>query len=165
MTIKEKIDTWLEDARKDLAENYKKIEPYGIFSRDEDWGSLLEPKFEEENGRLHVKMLGPYYTYWLEHGRGPTKNPTPHVPTVREVVYRWIKKYNIQSKDPKYNQKTLAFFISRSIHKYGIKVPGKYNPGGILTSVITKDRVTELVKEVNFLFIVDFKSTIIKELK
>jgi hypothetical protein len=165
MTIKETISEWLGEVRTDIGKKYEEIEHFGIFAKDANFPDLIETNIEEVNGLYKSQVLGPYYTYWLEHGRGPTLDPTPHNPTVREVVLRWIKKYGVQAYNKKYNQSTLAFFISKSIHENGIKVPGKYNPGGLISDVITQQRVQDLYRKVGQVFINEIRSDVIKELK
>lgn len=165
MTVKEKIQSWLDNRQKALAEKYKAIEPYGIFSKDENWPDLLDNKLIDTGKGYSGQITGPYYTYWLEHGRGPTVNPTPHNPTVRQVVLRWLKKYNIQDKYGKRSQETVAYFISHSIHQKGIKVPGKYNPGGLVSDVLTDASFKQLLQDVGLLYSGEIKSDIIKQFK
>ena len=165
MSEKSLIQAWAESIKNDIGTNYRRIEHFGIFAKDENWDQLLTDKVEQTTNGWKVTIFGPYYSYWLQNGRGPTVNKTPHSPTVREVVYRWIKKYNIQAYDPKYNQKSLSYFISKSIHEKGIKVPGKYNPGGLVSDVITKERIDTMLRDLSLYMIGDIRSDVIKTLK
>lgn len=165
-SFEKELIKWMEDSIDSIGETYKKLEPYGVFAKDENFPELLESKFESSNGRFKGQILGPDYTYWLEHGRGPTKNRTPHNPTVKEVVLKWIKRYNVQDQYNKnVSQNTLAFFISRSIHNYGIKVPGKYNPGGLISDTINDDSINNLMDKLKWHVLVSVKSDVIKTFK
>lgn len=75
-------------------------------------------------------------------GRKPTSaGAKKGNPTVRESVLEWIKAKGIQPKESGMSQETLAFIISRSIHKNGY--PGK---GNIFKSVITASRISSLTE-------------------
>jgi hypothetical protein len=163
--VAEILDTWLKEVKSGIGKKYHEIEHFGIFAKDENFADLIETDIEQSSSGYKGKVIAPYYAYWLEHGRGPTVNRTPHNPTVRMVVLRWIKKYGIQSINKKYNQSTLAYFISKSIHEHGIKVPGKYNPGGLISDVITKERIEDLRKQLTIGFIENIKSEVLKSLK
>jgi hypothetical protein len=160
MTIKEKIDTWLEDAKSDLIKNYDEM---GLRAFGQ-WARELEPQTIIEQDKYHAKMLGMDYTYYLEHGRGPSrKKGKGGGRSLREIIREWIDVKGIVpdgiSKD------SLAFLIARKIHIQGIRVPNQFNRGGLVGNVITRSRVDELIKNTTMIFIADFKSTIIKELK
>ena len=75
-------------------------------------------------------------------GRKPTSaGAKKGNPTVRESILEWIKAKGIQPKESGMSQETLAFIISRSIHKNGY--PGK---GNIFKSVITASRISSLTE-------------------
>jgi len=119
---------------------------------------------EEKKTSVRLGIEGEKYTGALENGRNPTKSSKAGSPTLKEVIRKWIDDKNIVPKG-KISKDSLAFLIARKIHKEGIKVPNKYNKGGLVSNVVTKKRIAELNKSLSLYFIKEFKSEIIKELK
>jgi hypothetical protein len=157
MTIKEKIDTWLGDARTDLIRNYNQM---GLRASGQ-WERELEGQSKIEQDKYHATMLGMDYTFYLEHGRGPSRKKGGSGLSLKDMIRKWIDDKGITgiTKD------SLAYLIARKIHTQGIRVPNAFNRGGLVANVITKERIDELLKGVSLIFVEDFKSTILKELK
>ena len=55
--------------------------------------------------------------------------------------------------------------VSQSRYREGIKVPNKYNDGGVLSNVITEDRIQRLVDELRFVNVLQVSSQIIDIIK
>lgn len=76
----------------------------------------------------------------LQHGRKPGGWPP------RQAIRKWIDDKPIRpdtiSKD------SLAFLIQRKIGTLGIKVPNRFNPGGVISDVINDDRIDKIFKEI-----------------
>lgn len=159
MTIKDKIDTWLDVARQDLVNNYNQM---GLRASGQ-WERELEPKTTIEQDKYHAKMLGMNYTYYLEHGRGPSTKKGGGNISLKDAIRKWIDDKGITPNG--ITKDSLAYLIARKIHTQGIRVPNAFNKGGLVANVITKERVDELIKGVSFIFVENFKSTILKELK
>lgn len=155
--LSDKINTWMLEIKNDLINNYNRmgLRASGKFARD------LEPIVSE--GQLSVKayMLSAKHAYFMENGRGATKNPGNG--NLREIIRAWIDNKGIVprliSKD------SLAFLITRKIHNEGIKVPNKYNSGGVISNVITNERIENLIQEIKPIFSKNIKSETIKVFK
>lgn len=92
-------------------------------------------------------------------GRKPTSaGAKKGNPTVRESVLKWIKAKGIRPRESSMTQETLAFLISRSIHKNGYK--GK---GNIFKNVITASRISSLTETLIRNEALAIQSSIIKE--
>ncbi len=77
----------------------------------------------------------------LQHGRRAGRMPP------RDVIRQWIdsKPINVaqgMTKDQ------LAFLIQRKIGREGIKVPNRFNPGGVISDVINDQLIDKIFKEV-----------------
>jgi hypothetical protein len=55
--------------------------------------------------------------------------------------------------------------IQRKIGTEGIKVPNKYNAGGLVTDVLTNERINDLIKNVGNAILAKQKSDILTSLK
>ncbi len=159
MTIKEKIDVWLDDARKDLVKNYNQmgLRAFGQWERE------LEGQSKIEQDKYHAIMLGMDYTYYLEHGRGQSRKKGSGNISLKDAIRQWIDDKGITPD--RISKDSLAYIIARKIHTQGIRVPNQFNKGGLVANVITKQRIDDLIKGVSLIYIEDFKSTILKELK
>jgi hypothetical protein len=92
-------------------------------------------------------------------GRKPTSSGAKKGnPTVRESILEWIKAKGIQPKEASMSQETLAFLISRSIHKNGYK-----GRGNIFENVITATRINSLTQTLIRNEALAIQSNIIKE--
>jgi len=47
----------------------------------------------------------------------------------------------------------------------GIRVPNKYNPGGVISEVVTEQRMRDLARSLGRNILLDFQSSVIKDLK
>ncbi len=160
MTIKEKIDTWLDEAKQDLIRNYNQM---GLRASGQ-WERELEPRTKIEQDRYHAIMLGMDYTYYLEKGRGPTKGGGGRKgPSLYFMIRKWIDDKGIVADGISRN--SLAYLITRKIHTQGIKVPNQFNKGGLVNNVITRQRINELAKDLSLIYIEDIKSSILKDLQ
>ena len=64
----------------------------------------------------------------------------------RNVIRQWIDDKAINPGE--ISKDSLAFLIQRKIGTLGIKVPNRFNPGGVISDVITDDRIDKIFKEV-----------------
>jgi len=83
---------------------------------------------------LEAKVTAKGFEIWgdktigaLINGRKPTKDGAAKgSPTVKESILEWIKIKGITPREPNMSQETLAFLISRSIHRKGFKGRGNF---------------------------------------
>lgn len=81
---------------------------------------------------------------YQEYGRGAGKQP-PFLPV--GVIYEWLKysKYGLTYQDDK-ERKSLAFAISRKIAKQGTFTHRQKKQTGVLTDILTKERIDSFAK-------------------
>ena len=159
MTTEKIISDWLSDIQIELIKNYNRL---GLRASG-NWEKQLEPFQKQTNDSFSIGILGAQYTGALENGRKPTTGNEGN-PTLKEVIRIWIDDKGIIPKD-NISKDSLAFLIARKIHEDGIKVPNRYNAGGLVSDVVTKKSIEDLNRELSLFYVNDFKSTIIKDLK
>lgn len=88
-----------------------------------------------------VRITAPSYVKQMEQGRKPGSFPPV------SVIKKWIadKNRTAGTNIPE----EAAFAIALTIKREGIKVPNKYNGGGVVSSVLNEDRVRRLAEEFN----------------
>ena len=147
MTIKQ-VDIWLESTKKGLIDKYNQL---GLRASGK-WEKELETEQIQHSTGVKAVITGMNYTEQLEIGRLAGSFP-PLAP-----IRQWIDDKGIIPKG--ITKDSLAFLIGRKIKEQGIKVPNKYNAGGLVTDVITDKRVNELVDSVASVVIKDVTSEI-----
>jgi hypothetical protein len=146
------VQEWLNETTTALIENYNKL---GLRASGE-WEQSLKGTHEETDTGIKVIISGAKYTEQLSIGRKPGKMPP------RQAILDWIREKNIQSE---LKPQTLAYLIQRKIGTEGIKVPNKYNRGGLITDVLTNERINDLIKNVGNVILAKQKSDILTSLK
>lgn len=148
MKQQEIIDKWLKGVKEDLIKEYNSL---GLRASG-NWEKELTT-FSTDTRAI---IYGAKYTYQMENGRKPGKYPP------RQAIEDWI-----DAKGLRYDIKksSLAYLIQRKIAQKGIVVPNKYNRGGVISKVITIDRVNELINEIQLVNILQVSSQIIDIIK
>lgn len=146
------VQEWLNETTTALIENYNKL---GLRASGE-WEKSLKGTHEETDTGIKVIISGAKYTEQLSIGRKPGKMPP------RQVILDWIREKNIHSE---LKPQTLAYLIQRKIGTEGIKVPNKYNRGGLITDVLTNERINDLIKNVGNVILAKQRSDILISLK
>lgn len=127
------IKEWLEELRVDLIAKYNEL---GLKA-----SGNYEKELKAENTDKKAVMIAPRYAEMMEIGRRPGTAPP------RSAIEKWIDDKGLKYDIPK---SSLAFLIQRKIKRDGIKVPNKYNAGGVISSVITEDRINALINKLTF---------------
>lgn len=146
--IKDIIQSWLDETQKDLVVKYDQLG----FRASGDWERSLSNSINETGGGYHAAIEGANYTYWMEHGRKAGKFPP------RSAILKWIEDKGIIAEGISKN--SLAFLIARKIANEGTKI----RPG-IVSDVITQDRINQLIKDIGIFYTAQVKSDIIKTFK
>jgi hypothetical protein len=152
--LKEKMLAWMAQAKDDLINNYNRmgLRASGKFARE------LEPIVSDGPLSVRAYMLSAPHAFFMENGRRPTRNQGNG--NLRELIRAWIDNKGIIPRG--ISKDSLAYIITRKIHKEGIKVPNQYNSGGVISNVITNERINKLVKEITPIFSSYVKSETIK---
>jgi hypothetical protein len=152
MTTKEIIDSWLNETKTDLIKNYDKL---GLRASG-NWANQLE-QFNTESGNLYkLGILGEKYTGAIEFGRRGNFNQT------EKAIKKWvgwagstfIKEWTKKKGIPE----TASYAIAYKIAREGWKVPNRFNAGGLVSDVITKSRISELMKKLSLYYIEEIKT-------
>jgi len=158
MNVRDKIQAWLDETVQELKANYHSL---GLAASG-NWEKELETKIEEKGSGFRAIILGAFYTGMLESGRKPNTNQSPEA--LRAFV-GWagstILKDWVQRKGLTINPYAVAYKIARK----GIKVPNSHNPGGIISNVITDDRIDKLLDDIMEYIITDVQSDVLSTLK
>lgn len=144
------VKEWLEQLRLDLIAEYNRL------------GLRASGNYEQS---LHyfatdkrAIMYGAKYSYQMQNGRLAGTYPP------REAIEKWIDFKKIELKDG-ITKSSLAYLIQRKIFRDGIKVPNKYNAGGVISNVITENRIQELIDKLKFVNVLQVSSEIIEIIK
>lgn len=102
-------------------------------------GKLLR-SLRFEITETHLIIHGENYAYFLIYGRKPTQAKGKG--TVKEEILKWIRAKNISSE---ISEKSLAFLISRKIHREGtsIYIKHKGQNSGLIDNILTKEIIDE----------------------
>ncbi len=155
-TVRDIVTEWMGDTKEELIVNYDRqgLRASGSYAR-----SLEEVITERPNG-FNLKMKAAKHAYWMENGRRPnTKKTKGQAAFLVPVIKQWASDKNFIFSDGH------IFAICMKIVYRGINVPNKYNPGGVVSDVITDKRINDLINNIGRNILGDFQSTVIKTLK
>lgn len=80
-----------------------------------------------------LRLLGPAYWRQQQNGRRPGEGKKPPGALVA-AIKEWVKVKGIDIP---------AYAIAVKIHRDGIKVPNRYNPGGVLSEPLEPKRIAQ----------------------
>ena len=138
--FKDIIQTWLNGRRDAMRQEYNSSgrKASGYF------GEHIEVEMYDEGGRINT----PLYVGSLVFGRKPTSGGGGGGgKSLYSMILDWIKVKGITPDNPKMTDNTLAYLISRKIHKQGIKVPNQFNDGKLIDNTFTAESVQDLKNE------------------
>ena len=138
--FKDIIQTWLNGRRDAMRQEYNSSgrKASGYF------GEHIDVEMYDEGGRMRT----PLYVGALVFGRKPTSGGGGGGgKSLYSMILDWIKVKGITPDNPKMTDNTLAYLISRKIHKQGIKVPNQFNDGKLIDNTFTAGSVQDLKNE------------------
>lgn len=138
--FKDIIQTWLNGRRDAMRQEYNSSgrKASGYF------GEHIDVEMYDEGGRINT----PLYVGSLVFGRKPTSGGGGGGgKSLYSMILDWIKVKGITPDNPKMTDNTLAYLISRKIHKQGIKVPNQFNDGKLIDNTFTAESVQDLKSE------------------
>jgi len=141
---------WLSELKADLIKAYNES---GLKASGE-----FERQLETEATNDKAILYGAYHSQFMELGRRAGKRPPI------AVILKWLDDKKITPK-PGLTKQALAFLIARKIGRDGIRVPNKYNAGGIISKVITEQRIMELINQLKFVEVEKITSDIMNLIK
>lgn len=143
MSLIKALTEWTESRVTDLKKSYR---AEGLKASG-NWEKELEYNVDVSTKRINITIDGAPYTEQLIRGRRKTKTSTRGNPTLREAIRQWINDKGLNPTD--ITKDSLAFLISRKIHRDGIKVPNRYNSGTFIDRVFyTSDGTLEQFRNI-----------------
>lgn len=103
-----------------------------------------------------LQVFGEDYLEQLQIGRRPTQQNLRG--RLYGVIMQWIKDKGIHRQG--ISDKSLAYLIARKIDREGIKVPNRYNKGGVLSDVINPELFKQIEEDLGIFFINKTRSDI-----
>ncbi len=128
---------WLEESRIKMIAEYDRLK----FRASGNYANSLEPIIESTFDYTRVKMLGSAYAEQMQFGRGKTQNTGDGA--LKTAILQWITDKGITPREASMTNETLAFLISRKIHRDGYSVAGRE---GVISNVITPEWINNLVR-------------------
>lgn len=158
MTARTIIDNWLNGVERDLIGNYNRLglKASGL------WEQSLEPFTNTTNDGFKIGIKGQDYTEQLENGRRPNRNQSP------EALKAWVGWAGSTFLADWVNDKGIdvsPYAVAWGIARNGWVVPNANNAGGLVSDVVTTDRISQLNKELVLFQVGELRSDIIKQLK
>jgi hypothetical protein len=158
MTLFDLVKDFLEGLKTDLAANYNRL---GLKASG-NWERELETQVEQTTSGIHGKILGADYTWYLEHGRKPNINQGQDALRAwvgwagSTFLKEWVERRGIAAS---------PFAIAWKIAREGVKVPNRFNTGGLVSDVVTEARINEFAGNFSRWLVEDLRSDILKTFK
>lgn len=146
------LSDFLDELISELKTNYNQL---GLKASGR-WEKELEQKVEVTSAGYKGSILGMDYTYWLENGRGKTSEGKKG--RLYGLILKWVEQKGIQVE----NKKSFAYLVARKIDREGIKVPNQFNAGGLVSNVITDQKILGFTKRLSTYFLESARSEVLK---
>lgn len=124
--------------------------------------SLLNEVSSSGISRATMLITGGKGWEFVEQGRGVTKKNQNGI--LQPIIQQWIKDKGIAIPEG-YTIESLAFVITRSIHKRGTQLYYTKTRRDIYTSVINEERINSITSQVTKTFIANATSDVVTALK
>ena len=154
--IEQKIKDWLNESKVYLIANYDRL---GLRASGR-WAQELETIYKQTSKGYNLQILGEQYTGVLETGRKPNTDQDNIRAWVGWAGSTFLKKW-VQNKGLLINPYAVAYKIARE----GIEVPNQHNAGGLVSDVMTTERINKLLNDIGGVLANELKSDIIKQFK
>ena len=137
MTIAETVRTWLDGSKAEIIKNYDadNMRASGSFAKS------LRVEILEQSGVIKGTLYGANHSVFVDDGRGKTTGSGNG--QLKMQIRKWIDDKGITPRD-KISKDSLAYLISRKIHREGWRPKNRY-PNGVISSVINDKAIKELI--------------------
>ncbi len=158
MTIKQIVDTWLDEVKQDLITNYHKL---GLKASG-NWERQLETISEVKDLNIKAIVKGEKYTGAIEYGRRKNRNQSKEALKAwvgwagSTFIAQWIKDKGLNLN---------PFAVSWKIARQGWIVPNPYNAGGLVSDAITNEKMNDLCRKLGLFYIDEIKTEMINTLQ
>ncbi len=146
---------YLEELKTQLIEEYKNL---GLKASGEYERGL---EYEIEDNVL--RMVAPYHSWFMEHGRHSSQKFPP-----RKAIEDWIEVKEGLPPVFREKKKQFAYLIARKIAEEGIRVPNSFNKGEVISKIVNEflgKTVYRMIDELGIVYLRKIKSDILREFK
>ncbi len=148
---KQTIQQWLNTIQAELIANYNRL---GLKASGR-WEKSLEQFETKSDSTLKIGIKANDYSEYMENGRRANKKQDAD--SLRKWVgwagstflAQWVKDKGLSIS---------PFAVAWKIAKEGVKVPNKHNAGGLVSDVVTSEKIDQLSKDLTAQFVESFKS-------
>ncbi len=153
----------IEDIKANLQETSADLDTFLVDEDGQATGSLHQTV---DNSNLTI--YGYKYLDVAERGRAETRNPGDGA--LRRSILRYNKKYNIKGYTNKktgkpFSDEATAYFMSNKYHKVGTPLFRAGGGSGVLSDVITEERIGTFKATFGTKYLNDIKSQIVNVFK
>ncbi len=132
-------------------------------------GKSFGASIDYETTSDSLEIYGSPFISVLVDGRRPTKSGVRSNPSLKERIQFWIEEKGIQPKPDANGNipsiESLAFMITRSIHKKGTLLFQRGGGNNIFDTVLTNDRLESLLSLFGEKYLNTIESGVLRELK
>ena len=131
--LSELIEAEFDQTQKDLVKQYRSLglRASGAYERS------LESRVIEQGENINAVIMGAEHVRFMEEGRGPNKRQDRGmIGFIYVKLLEWMKVKGVTDINP--------WMAARKIVREGIKVPNKYNKGGVISGVINEKWLDDL---------------------
>ena len=148
--IQQILNDWSERTKQELISTYRKkgLKASGAF----------ENGLTVETSEMKTAIWTVPHTGAMVFGRKPSESGSKPGKLL-DVIKQWIINKGITSE---LKPESLAYLITRKIHREGIKVPNLHNEGTLISSVINDNSISGLLSQMGIYIIKDIKTDIQK---
>lgn len=135
--LSELIEAEFDQTQKDLVRQHISLglKASGSYERS------LESLVTEQSDNIHAVIKGAHYVRYMEEGRRPNKRQDRGmIAFIYVKLLEWMKVKGVTDINP--------WMAARKIVKEGIKVPNKYNKGGVISGVINEQWIDDLNEKI-----------------
>ena len=152
ITIAETVKLWLDSSKAEIIKNYDAdgMRASGLFAKS------LRVEVLEQAGLIKGSIYGAGHSIFVDKGRGATTGGGNG--QLKMQIRKWIDDKGITPKD-NISKDSLAYLITRKIHREGWKPKNKY-PNGVISSVINDKAIKDLIQSLGSSVNVEVKNDI-----
>jgi hypothetical protein len=152
--LSELIESEFDQTTMDLVKQHRDLglRASGAYERS------LESRVTEQGENIHAVIMGAEHVIYMEEGRRPNKRQDRGmIAFIYIKLLDWMKVKGVTDINP--------WMAARKIVREGIKVPNKYNKGGVISGVINEKWMDELNDKIFAIQNESFMDTITSDLQ
>jgi hypothetical protein len=156
MNINGLITEWMEETRVALITEYDRqgLRASGSYAKS------LESQVTDNTVSFKAVMKAARHSEFMQNGRDPNTDQSPEAAKrLYPIILQWVKDKRLNF------DKGHVFAICLNKVYHGTVVPNKYNPGGVVSNVVTRDWIDILINKISGGFQSQIKSDVIKQFK